>query len=401
MEHSLKKIIKLIDIFFVFAFISYITIDYVFFSKNKIAIRGTENKLEKVDLSLQNFTNNSFQNYLETKIKNGDIFAKNVVKINNYLNFKILNHTNAGVIVGKNKFLFADGYIFEKFCINNIYSEYEKVKEQVKKIEKVQNILKSKNIKFVYVLAPNKADFYEEYIPYKFKDNCKNNRKYDLFVNEIKKTNINFIDVNEYFLSLKSKMKKIKNNKGYAFDGKNEKLFPRYGIHWTQYGFSYFLQNKLIPYLENLYGRKFNDIEFSYMTSKTPLGSNFDLGFLLGLEYEKFRDSALYPQSKEIKNSGYKPKLLTISDSFADIFASNINLYDYFEVDLQNVSWSYYLNRYFYDENNVFKIEPLNSNVNEKINYIKNKDLIIFMHTTPAILHDGMYKFFDDIINNF
>ncbi len=393
-----NKNAKLIVIFLTFAFLLYITIKYIFFSKNEISTRGTEKQLEKIELNLQNFINNKFQNYTELKIKNSDIFAKNIVNLNNLLNFKIFNHTNTGIIIGKNKFLFSDVYLIEKFCLNDSL-EREKIKEWVEKIEKVQNILKSKNINFVYVLAPNKADFYEEYIPYKFKNNCNDNRKYQIFIDEIKKTNINFVDANEYFLSLKDKMNKAMG--AYVFNNNNEKLFPKYGIHWTSYGFAYFMQNKLIPYLENLYNKKFNDIEFSYTNSKIPLGSDFDLAYLLGIQNKNLSDEILYPQLKENKNNGYKPKLLMIGDSFLDIMSSNLNIYDYFNVDLQNINWSYYSNRYFYDENNVFKIEALELDVKEKMNYIKNKELIIFLHTTPQILNNSMYKFFDDVINNF
>lgn len=391
--YKIKSILKLFCIFFVFICIIFFSIEYTFFSKNKIATRGTEQKLEKVELNFENFANNSYQNYLEQKIKNSDLFAKKIIQMGDFFNFKLFNHTNTNIVVGRGGGLFGDNYISEKLCIKDYKIDRQTVKKAVERIQKVQDILETKNIKFVYILAPNKADFYAEYLPNKYKNNCNNNRKYDVFVDEIKKSNINFIDANEYFLNLK--------NRNIFNENSGEKLFPKYGIHWSNFGFAYFIQNNLIPYLEKLFNKRFNEIDYSYTISKKPLGSDYDLGSLIGLQNKDLKDKLLYPKLKENKHNGYKPKTLIIGDSFADILSSNLNLYDYFNFDLNNVTWGYYVNNVFYNEDNYLQIKPLKLNPKERIAYIKNKELIIFIHITPNILSETEYKFFDDVINNF
>lgn len=126
-----------------------------------------------------------------------------------------------------------------------------------------------------------------------------------------------------------------------------------------------------------------------------PLGSDFDLGNLVGLKRKVFPldDLAYFNNCKTNKKL---PKLLLVGDSFSDIFYSDNNLRKMFEDDTGYFRMWYYKDNYDFNGNIDKEL-----NNDEKINITKNKDIVFFINTTPNILNEDLIKFFDDVVNNF
>src|SRR5690606_22584615 len=81
-------------------------------------------------------------------------------------------------------------------------------------------ILDSLNIPILFCFAPNKANFYAEFLPDKINQSNKTNQF--LFEDFFKKINFPHINFDSYFFSEKEKSP--------------YPLVPKYGAHWTTYG---------------------------------------------------------------------------------------------------------------------------------------------------------------------
>lgn len=84
-----------------------------------------------------------------------------------------------------------------------------------------------------------------------------------------------------------------------------------------------------------------------------------------------------------------------VGDSFSDIFYSDNNLRKMFEDETN------YFRMWYYKDISGFKGNIDKLDTNEKLNIIKNKDIVFFINTTPNILDKRLIKFFDDVVNNF
>ncbi len=362
--------IKLFSIILFFIFIFYQGLDFAFSSKNNFGEIIKESKFN-------DFLNNKVQNNIEQKIKDTGRFSKNFRIINNTILFKLFSSTTSGVIIGKDNYLFEKGYITEKLALD--FPDENKIKELAEKIKKTQDILNKDNIKFLYIIAPTKVDFYTEFLPEKLscllKNNDESKRQYYLLKKYLKEYNVNFVDANEFLLNKKDNTKYM--------------LFTKYGIHWSYYGFYEFFNEVLNKEYFN------NSIKCELYFNDIPLGSDFDLGNLAGLKRKVFKldDLAYFNNCKTNKKL---PKLLLAGDSFSNIFYYDNNLRKMFEDDTKYFRIWYYKDTYDFNGNISAEL-----NTDEKINIIKNKDIIFFINTTPNILNEDLIKFFDDVVNNF
>ena len=182
-------------------------------------------------------------------------------------------------------------YITEKLALD--FPDENKIKELAEKIKKTQDILNKDNIKFLYIIAPTKVDFYTEFLPEKLscllKNNNESKRQYYLLKKYLKEYNVNFVDANEFLLNKKDKTEYL--------------LFSKYGVHWSYYGFYEFFNEVL--------NKKYfdNSITCELYFDDIPLGSDFDLGNLVGLKRKIFPldDLAYFNNCKTNKKL---PKLL-------------------------------------------------------------------------------------------
>lgn len=372
-EKNIRVIFSVILVFLLFCH----GLTYIFRTKIKNKKKGI---VFETALTVDNFFNSKYQNDVENFLKEKGKIAKKFRKINNTIIFKLFSSTSSGVVIGKDDFLFEKGYIREKFAFDK--QDYKTIENNVKKVKEVQDILNKNGIRFLYILAPTKADFYEEYLPKKFdcllSNNKEEERNYTKFKKALNEYKVNYIDVNEYFIKNKY------NSENY--------LFPKYGIHWSEYGFLKFFDNILNPqYFNN------NIICDDFVESKKYLNVDFDLGDLCGIDEDFFKSKTnnIYFRNCKIKDKNIAlPKTIFIGDSFSDIIYSNFK--DIFIDDTNHFRWWYYKDFWTFDSKKLNNLQ-----VNQIIDILKKKELIIFIHTASNILNHDLEKFFDDIINNF
>lgn len=223
------------------------------------------------------------------------------VRLRNQIDYSIFNKPNAkSVVIGK------EGYLFEKRYIDAYYGRdfigEDSIKHKVEKLKFVQEQLKELNKLLLVVVAPGKASFYPEHIP----DHLKSEKKrtnYEAYIEYFNSEGINHIDFSANYLSRKNKTQHI--------------LYPKTGIHWSQYGMYYSLDS-IVHYIEDKKGIDLPELEISG-TKKSDQAQFKDndvergLNLFLGLDHPKMS----YPEFKIIPDGEkVRPKVLTVADSF-------------------------------------------------------------------------------------
>lgn len=334
-----------------------------------------ENKLEQVEnsapfptIAIEMILESSFQKEFESALNINIGFRKTFVRIHNQLNYSVYNVSKAGgVVIGKNGFVFIDSYI-------NAYSGKdfrgkESIELQIQKALVVQSELKKRNIELVFAFAPGKGSFYPEYIPDDYLKNINHDStNYSCFVKAINKTNLNFIDIKKYFLSIKDTAKNL--------------LFPIPGVHWTEYG-SVLAIDTISNYFSTVLNIKTPGINISGFKKKDLIKyGDYDAANLMNIFTTIPHEELPYIDVNYIKQSeGSRPKLLCIADSYFSTI-EHVNIPDSLFSDC---TYWLYERREPQDKKGALEFQK----------EIENKNVVLLLGT-DATLASFPYRFIDE-----
>lgn len=243
-----------------------------------------------------------FQKSYETYYEENIGFRNPLIRIYNQIDFSVFNTVHGGSIeVGKEGYLFETPYLIAhagKDFIGN-----KEIDARIERIKFVTATLKERGIHVIIAIAPTKADFFEEYIPsfYSVKDTTGTN--YESFRRKLVAKDVLFIDFNDYFL-------RIKGTSQFP-------LYPKQGIHWSQYGM-YLVADSLLKYMKEETGINMKDLYCDGVQLSSDLGStDYDLGDLSNVLFDMRHDPMPYPILRVEENSAKpKPNVLVIGDSY-------------------------------------------------------------------------------------
>lgn len=241
----------------------------------------------------------------------------------------------------------------------------------------VQDTLHELGTELVFVLAPDKATFFEEKIPgyYKRKRNPYNN--YTYITERAVDIGIRFIDLNKYFLSIK--------------DSSPYPLYPKSGIHWSNYG-SFIALDSIIHYIEAAKNINLNDITIdSIEVTTSPKHPDYDIGKNINLLCQIPQWEMAYPSLKYEDNPDRpKPKMLVTGDSYY------FNIYNYNFTDhlFSNNAFWYYAN-WVYPENYKKKTEAKGLDIKKEV---EEKDILLMM-VTGRFMHNIDWLVIEKLFN--
>jgi len=275
-------------------------------------LNGDFVEYDKPKFGWNSFYNGSFQTAYDQYLEQHVGFHNTLVRIKNQLDYSLFRKPNAeGIVIGKNDFIFEYDYIRE--LTGRDYVGYEFIDEKLRRLQYVQEYLKkTKNIDLVIVFLPGKASYYQEYLPDKYLIVKQETNNYTTYLHEIMKRRIRYVDVNHYFHQIKAKSP--------------YPLFPKYGTHWSIYGMSR-AAHVILDSIEQFRGKKLNEFNTDSMYYSTlPLRTDYDGGKALNLIENLSTEKFAYPNYVFGQDSNrYKPKVLTIGDSFYwNFFNANI-----------------------------------------------------------------------------
>ena len=279
---------------------------------NDSPLNGDFVEYDKPEFGWSSFYKGSFQTVYDQYLEQHVGFHNTLVRIKNQLDYSLFRKPNAeGIVIGKKDFIFEYDYIRE--LTGRDYVGYEFIDEKLRRLKYVQKYLKkTKNIDLVIVFLPGKASYYQEYLPDKYLIVKQETNNYTTYLNEIMKRRIRYVDLNQYFHQIKAESP--------------YPLFPKYGTHWSIYGMSK-AAHVILDSIEQFRDKKLNEFNTDSMYYSTlPLRTNYDGGKALNLIENLSTEKFAYPNYVFGQDSNrYKPKVLTIGDSFFwNFFNANI-----------------------------------------------------------------------------
>lgn len=328
---------------------------------------------------LEEWLNGKYQHKKEKFLNDNFGFRHFLVRCYNQLYYSLFHVAKTGdVIVGESDFLFDRRYL-NTFSGIDFESEL-KVANYAHFIRAMQDSLKSRNVEMLLLIAPDKTQYYREYVPPAYVETRKRIQKnyYQEFVKYFKKEKVNLIDINAWFL-------KIKNHTPFP-------LFPQHGMHWSYYGACLGLDT-LTRYIENTLHKDLPDIEFNTEFSTAKLDPNDkDLLMLMNLMQPVKSLPQCYPSLKINNRAKYHPDALVIGDSFYwIIYNYNIN------TDIFDDAGFWFYDRDLYPRRKYSKDKRGNDFFEREI----GKQDIIILVAAPANLSTLGWGFFEGLYENF
>ncbi len=266
------------------------------------SLNGASISIEKSNFEIQSWFDGSFQQNFDSWLEENIGFRNWFVRLFNQIDFSLFNKLHAAkVVIGKNNFLFEKDYIEAYFGYDFIGKEV--IRQKTKTAVAVQKFLKQHyNIDVVYIFAPGKASFMPENIPAKY-DTAKHNiTNYQYFKQCFEEENMKHLDLHKYFETIK--------------DTSTYPIYSQCGIHWSTYAMT-IATDKIAEYIDELRGIGIPDLNWTGISTNTEIdGIDYDLGNLLNLMKKINHEELAYPQIMFIHKDKYKPKVLTIGDSY-------------------------------------------------------------------------------------
>jgi len=337
-------------------------------------LRGSYDKVSSPSFSYDKWMNGNYQKEQEGYIKETVGFRSFLTSLANQINYSLFNKVNPNVVLGKENYLYEIGYI--KAYMGKDFIGYDSIDTRIRKLQMLQDTLKKKDIDLVTVFVPGKAAFYPEFIPNKYLIEERNTSNYEVYLEKIKEHKvIDFIDFKGWFFELKEET--------------NYPLFPKCGIHWSNYG-EYRAVDSLIHYLEKMKKINLPDLLLDKVEESTKMRNGDEdiegpLNLLFGISDLKMA----YPIYKIAKGEEFtKPKTLVISDSFYSRLFHNTKLSS--KVFNKGEFWFY--NNKIFGENSKEDLKVKEIDLKDKI----EENEIIILISTDANLTRMSFNFIEN-----
>ncbi|HLP13461.1 MAG TPA: hypothetical protein VK177_16105 [Flavobacteriales bacterium] len=230
-------------------------------------------------LTAKNWFGANFQKAAEKKSNYVIGFRTDFVRTRNQVDFSLFDIAHSvSVVKGKNGHLFR----YEDYYVKGATNKPENfMVEQVKRLKAVQDSLKAKGKFMLYVIAPDKLYYWKEFLPQRDVLNKKSMYTYTYYKRLLKKYGCDFIDMNQWFLQLKSKTAHT--------------LYSKGGFHWTQYGAS-IAYDSMVNYIRTKTSFTIPKINVTGLKKeKNPWGPDVDIFKACNLFIKPKEDLFTYP----------------------------------------------------------------------------------------------------------
>lgn len=266
-------------------------------------LKGDIQKVQDTAFTWKGWFEGTYQKKKETYLNSNVGFYPDFIRINNQIDFSLFGILHAkDVCEGQNHFLYETSYI-------QSYLGHDKLNDSIilkdcREIKLIQDSLTAGGKIFLFVIATNKADYYPEHFPEKYKTAVKKARNYTKYLHYMDSLGIKYIDFNGYFVKQKSKTP--------------YPLITKFSTHWSSYGVS-IASDSIVKYLSiNYFNNRLIAPEISYTESKTYNKHDkeaFDPLNLIAAWPDK--ELTAWPQYAYPKKTvSVKPKILFVADSY-------------------------------------------------------------------------------------
>lgn len=327
-------------------------------------LSGAYNLPDTVPLTAKNWFNGRFQDLYTPYYEYEFGFRPSFIRLRNQLYYDIFNGSTSYVVLGKNNQLFA--YNYWEAIQNFGFIGKDSIQARVNRLSQLKQKLDSLGVPMLVVIGANKVRYMPEYMPESLQHNTSPGN-YDVWIPELQKAGLPFVDFNSVFLKMKTQMGK--------------KMFPNSGTHWSAYGMVMCLDS-ILSFTRRY--RPVRGLEITgYEKRDSILPSDVDLRNDLNLMCPPPTEKNLFAVS-HIDTTHRKAKLFVIGDSFY----WNLYQLDEFYQTVDSTSHFWYYNNS--DINFIGAHTPVDKY--NAIDIVKHSDAVIIL-ATEANLHLMPYGF--------
>lgn len=340
-------------------------------------LKGSYDKLEKPDFSVRSWFNGEYQNNYQEYFDENIGFRSFFVRIYNQVHYVLYNEARAnGIIIGKKKYLYAKNYI--RTHLGSDFIGRDSIKGKVGKIQMLNDTLQKKGIDLIVLFAPGKGSFYPEFFPKPYDTIAHGVTNYEVYREELQKSDIKFLDFNGWFRNMK--------------DTSSYPLFPKTGIHWSKYG-EIVAADSIIKYINSIQ-EEFIIPEMAIErieTSRKMRDTDDDIEKGMNILFD-IKDLKMgYPQFKWIETPHTnQPKVLTVADSYYwGMFNYGISR------DAFNNGQFWFYNQDIYPKKSQEPLSVKDINLKEEV----EKNDIILLLSTDANLYKFAFGFIEQLFD--
>jgi len=312
-----------------------------------------------------------FDRYIEDHIGFRNFF----VRLNNQIDFTCYDEVNAeGIVKGKNKVLYEYDYI--RALIGDDFIGENAITRKMNKLKYLQKYLKNTfNIDLILIFEPGKARVQPQFIPDKYLKKGKKLSNYECFKQNADDLNIDYIDLNQYFIAIA--------------DTAKYPVYPPYGIHWSEYTMR-FVTDTLVRYIEKKHAIDLPDFRVeTRLIADSISDSDYDAGKTSNLLFRLPQPIMPYPfftfyddQSKK------RPMVLAVADSYYwNIFNTDVPQHLFANQAFWYFNAKVYPDFYYHDK------WTSDLNIREEV----EKQNVILLGITERFLYKFGWEFVDQL----
>lgn len=339
------------------------------FKVNPLA--GVVEEKTKPAFTIKNWKKHAIQDYARDYLKHHAGFREPLTRLYNQYLWDFYHSSpqfrKGQLMLSDDGWLFETGNVEEYYVSNALYYAKDslglaqKLSEEAFRIYQLQHILASYGVHLLVMLEPGKELIYPEHLPENktFKGE-KKITAYDFYRNRFQQLGINCFDVGSWFLQIK--------------DSVDYPLYPQTGTHWSNIA-SIYVADSLIHYLEQLGDLQMRHFDIGEKSEKT-IAPDDDLEQLLNLIRPLKKEPNYYAEvTLEEDSSAYKPKLITIGDSYYWNLLNNA----YFHVIFRERPYWYYYSTTYYTGNH------RNINDVDVLDEVLSSDFVMLAYSTQQL----------------
>lgn len=226
-------------------------------------------------------------------------FRKSLIRLNNQTLYSAFGKIPVTSLVkGKDGITFFDKSYINSY-IGETYMGEETINRNTQQVKLIQDMLRTKGITMLPVFVVGKASYFPELIPDEYIAKRQKTNNYEAYLEAFAEQGVEMIDFNRWFCDRK--------------DTEPHPLYCNLSSHWTVYGASLAIDS-LVNYMESK----------THKTQARAVTTEFNSTYLMEQDDELWRMmNLIFPlehntidQPEFAFTEGYKPKVLSISDSY-------------------------------------------------------------------------------------
>ena len=330
------------------------------------SLKGSFETVEEPFINIEDWKSGTFQSNFEEYLNNNLGGRDLLVRLRNQYYYSVFNIAMAnGVSPAKDGILLEEEYVSAFYGTDFAGEEF--LEDKLKRWKRVEKGLDSIGVKAFLALAPGKGSYYEEQLSEFLKDEHQPTTNYKFISNWAKNNQLRLLDIKSLYHAW--------------IDTSRYPLFPKCGIHWSEYGVAHVVDT-LRGYIQNVTQKPLQDFRFDVRVAEKPEGTDNDIGEGMNLYFTPSEKGLAYPIRYFGADTTIAPtRFLAIGDSYYfNIFYSGFAD----RVCSHGGFWYYYRSAYPGEKYGIENLESI-----DVLNELKQTDVLMLMMTEPQLKRFG------------